>query len=289
MSNTPVNAPTDAHINIALLGTASQSTEYPHLPASLVIDGNYNGYFNGNSASATREGFDDPWWKVDFHGDAIINKIKVWNRRDCCSERLEDAEVQILDTNEIVVATEKIGISKDEISFEFNFDNVEGSAVAVRIKKNNQVLSLAEVEVFGIMKWTLLHKRGSTKLGKTSENLWMSINKGSYVRRICHSCSRNSHKEIIYKRLSSKGGIDFRDLLLDNWHDCINILGLDFNLFSTFADAKNDQNPWSWCSYNIAGIGFPRDCGPSGWGGENWNSLSREGETDFAYYLLTAN
>merc|ERR1711982_97323 len=44
--------------------------------------------------------------------------------------------------------------------------------------------------------------------------LWKNIDKGSYIRRVCESCSRDSHKDIIYKRLTSKGAIDFKDLFL---------------------------------------------------------------------------
>merc|ERR1712204_155539 len=56
-------------------------------------------------------------------------------------------------------------------------------------------------------------------ISSTSQpELWKNIDKGSYIRRICNSCSRDSHKDIIYKRLTSKGEIDFKDLFLSNWY-----------------------------------------------------------------------
>ena len=116
---------------------------------------------------------------------------------------------------------------------------------------------------------------------------------GSYIKRICESCSKSTHKLIIYKRLTPKGKIEFSKLFLSDWfskpskNDAENAIKKDFNLYSTFDDAKNDVSQWSFCNYNDAGIGFPRDCGPTGWVGSEWNSMTRGGETDFAYYLYT--
>jgi len=140
--------------------------------------------------------------------------------------------------------------------------------------------------------WTILYGRGSMISSETQPDLWKTIDEGSYVRRICKSCSQNSHKDITYKRLTSGGEIDFRDMFLGNWFsdpagDGKNIRGTDFNLFSSFEDAKENQSPWNFCNYNDGGIGFPRDCGPNGGVGGEWNSMRRGGETDFAFYLWT--
>jgi len=126
------------------------------------------------------------------------------------------------------------------------------------------------------------------------DSLWAAIDTGSYVRRICKSCHRDSHKDIIYKRLTPKGEIDFKDLFLTNWFTDpqgagTNIRGSDFNLFSSMEEAKNNQNPWTFCNYNHQWIGFPRDCGPTGPVGGEWNSNAGHGQMDFAYYLYTGN
>jgi len=140
--------------------------------------------------------------------------------------------------------------------------------------------------------WTMLYGRGSMISSDTNPDLWNSVQQGSYIRRLCPSCHNTSHKDITYKRLTSEGTIDFRKLFLSNWFsdpegDGKNVRGEDFNLFSSFEDAKNNTNPWKFCNYNDGGIGFPRDCGPNGHVGGEWNSMSRGGETDFAYYLYT--
>jgi len=90
--------------------------------------------------------------------------------------------------------------------------------------------------------------------------------------------------------LSPKGTIDYKNLFLNYWADNpagegTNVLGSDFNMFSTFEDAKSDKNPWTFCNYNAPG--YPRDCGPSGYVPYEWNSLTNGGETEYAFYLFT--
>jgi hypothetical protein len=140
--------------------------------------------------------------------------------------------------------------------------------------------------------WTQLYGRGSMISTKTKDEKWENVTQFSLVRRVCKSCSRATHKDVIYKRIKKKGDIDFRDLFLSNWFSDpsgagTNILGSDFNLFSTVEDALNNTNHWTFCNYNDPGIGFPRDCGPTGYVPSEWNSLNRGGEKDFAYYLYT--
>jgi len=150
---------------------------------------------------------------------------------------------------------------------------------------------LSDVEREG---WTLLYSRGSTISSTPQPELWKNIDKGSYIRRICNSCSRDSHKNIIYKRLTSKGDIDFEDLFLSNWFSDPsgagrNIRNADFNLFSSFQDAKDNKNPWKYCNYNSGGIGFPRECGPTSRVTYEWNSMMKGGESDFVFYLYTGD
>ena len=38
-----------------------------------------------------------------------------------------------------------------------------------------------------------------------------------------------------------------------------------------------DKNRWQFCNYNDRGIGFPRDCGPTGRINSPWNSYTRGG------------
>merc|ERR1719313_52557 len=115
-----------------------------------------------------------------------------------------------------------------------------------------------------------------------------AVQMGAIVRRYCADC-RGSHKEIFYKRLTPvPKGFSFYDLFLVTWSNANNKLGVDFNLYSSLADARAGSNPWKYCNYNDRGIGFPRDCGPSGKTNGQWTSLTRGGKKDYAYFIFEA-
>ena len=71
------------------------------------------------------------------------------------------------------------------------------------------------------------------------------------------------------------------NLLRENWFSHHNHLDRDFDIYSSYADALHNRNPWNWCNYNDRGVGFPRDCGPRGPVGGQWNSWSRNRKVTF--------
>jgi hypothetical protein len=98
------------------------------------------------------------------------------------------------------------------------------------------------------------------------------------VRRVCPSCSRQSHKDIYYRRLTPMpDDFDLLDTLMNNWVDTDNKHNVDFALYSTHLDAFYDTNRWTHCNFNYNRVGFPRDCGPTSLVGNQWNAYSRSG------------
>ena len=77
--------------NAALGKTATQkSLDWGGTP-DRAVDGNIDGAFFANSVTHTAEdGSAEPWWQVDLGSDVPIHEIAVWNRTDCCSDRLSD-------------------------------------------------------------------------------------------------------------------------------------------------------------------------------------------------------
>jgi len=117
------------------------------------------------------------------------------------------------------------------------------------------------------------------------------------VRRVCDSCSAKSHQDIYYQRVTelpspgsynengegvfdaAAGQVSFLNTFMNDWFDNVqglkfNVLGVDFNLYSSYEDAKADTNRWTHCNYNDVGVGFPRDCGPKGYIWHQWNAFS---------------
>merc|ERR1719431_554221 len=60
----------------------------------------------------------------------------------------------------------------------------------------------------------------------------------------------------------------------EDWFSTNNVLGTDFNLYSTLEDALSGSNPWLFCNYDDPGVGMFRDCGPDGVEA-NWQMTSR--------------
>lgn len=106
------------------------------------------------------------------------------------------------------------------------------------------------------------------------------------VRRICDSCQSDTHLDIYYKRKTplppfgtntTAGELYFLDLFMNQWTSKNNVLNVDFELYSTYQDALDGTNKWTYCNYDYANVGFPRDCGPRGYVGANWNSYNSGG------------
>ena len=57
------------------------------------------------------------------------------------------------------------------------------------------------------------------------------------------------------------------------WANTDNVLGTDFEIYSSLDDLKSGSNKWPFCNYNDPDVGFPRDCGPNGAVGNTWFSL----------------
>ena len=88
-------------VNIGRLGKATQSSVGYNAPASKALDGKRDGSFA--SCSCTNEER-DAWWEVDLGGAFPIDSVAVWNRTDCCPERLDHVSIQILDESRRRVA-----------------------------------------------------------------------------------------------------------------------------------------------------------------------------------------
>jgi len=111
------------------------------------------------------------------------------------------------------------------------------------------------------------------------------------VRRICDSCSSDDHVDIYYKRISPlPENTKFLNVFLSDWNDKPkNTMHVDFELYSTYEDAIRGENKWMFCNFSDGIVGFPRDCGPNGPVGHQWNSYVRGGGTakDHGFYVET--
>ncbi|XP_017334058.1 fucolectin [Ictalurus punctatus] len=137
--------PTHLEVNVALRGIAIQSSSV--YPAYLAIDGNKVSY----SFTHTNNEY-NPWWRVDLLAVYDISQVVITNRGDCCSERINGAEIHI--GNSLVNNGNNnprcVVISSIPAGASANYTcKMKGRYVNIIIPKVIQVLTLCEVEVYG--------------------------------------------------------------------------------------------------------------------------------------------
>lgn len=127
-------------------------------------------------------------------------------------------------------------------------------------------------------------------------DIWAN-SENQILRRRCVDC-KDSHKDIYYRRFDQNGlpeGFDLLHIVKDYWYSSPSIehndFQVDFKLYSTYEDAKNDTNNWQACNFNDANVGFPRDCGPTRLVGHQWNTFTRpvhgrhHGQPSVSFYV----
>ncbi len=88
-------------------GKATQSSIGSDGDPARAIDGNKDQIYTGNSVTHTTTE-NNPWWQVDLGGVKDIGRIVVYNRGDCCGDRLANGILEVLDASQKVVWTGKI-------------------------------------------------------------------------------------------------------------------------------------------------------------------------------------
>lgn len=133
--------------NLALKRPASQSSTALNASASRAVDGNTDGDFYHNSVTHTNNEY-EPWWDVDLGANRAIKRIEIYNRTDCCAERLSDFQIFTRTSQ----GTWSLYANRWAVGLPlFKFENVNRTARYVRIRLMNRglrPLSLAEVKVF---------------------------------------------------------------------------------------------------------------------------------------------
>jgi hypothetical protein len=133
--------------NLALSGTASQSSTGYSGSASRAIDGNTNGSYSSGSVTHTATSDASPWWQVDLGSTENIGDIKIFNRTDgCCVSRLSNFTVSVINANGTTTFSKTYNTAPNP-SLTVDAGGASGKIVRVALNVNNR-LSLAEVEVY---------------------------------------------------------------------------------------------------------------------------------------------
>lgn len=154
-----VTVPADrlyAVTNLAQGKASSQSSTANGGLASRAVDGNTNGAWSANSVTHTSNSA-NAWWQVNLGNTYALNSIVLWNRTDCCANRLSNFYVFVSTSD--MTGRSFSSLVNDTTVWRYRLTgqapaklhipaNVNGRYVRVQLAGTNY-LSLAEVQVFG--------------------------------------------------------------------------------------------------------------------------------------------
>jgi len=142
--------------NLAQGRTASQSSTYASAGANRAVDGNTNGNYSAGSVTHTNRST-NAWWQVDLGASYALDSIQLWNRTDCCSDRLTNFYVFVSSSN--LSGRSYSSLVGDSTVWRYQVTGqaptkldipagINGRYVRVQLAGTNN-LSLAEVQVWG--------------------------------------------------------------------------------------------------------------------------------------------
>ncbi|XDV19495.1 hypothetical protein PO909_024960 [Leuciscus waleckii] len=138
--------------NLAVDGAVTQSSTWLDWFAENAIDGN-RGLQQLNTGCSSTLNETNPWWRLDLRDVYRISKVVVTNRRDCCAEQINGAEIRIGNSlenngnnNPICAVIPAIPAGE---SYSYSCGGMDGRYVNLIIAGDMKTLTLCEVEVYG--------------------------------------------------------------------------------------------------------------------------------------------
>ncbi|XP_039505388.1 fucolectin-like [Pimephales promelas] len=138
--------------NRAVRGAATQSSTSGDWFAEKAIDSNrgLQQLYTGCSSTLNQT---NPWWRLDLRDVYRVSKVVVTNRRDCCTEQINGAEIRIGNSLENNGSNNPIcavipAIPAGE-SYNYSCGGMEGRYVNLIVPGDMKTLSLCELEVYG--------------------------------------------------------------------------------------------------------------------------------------------
>ncbi|KAK2913258.1 hypothetical protein Q8A67_001657 [Cirrhinus molitorella] len=138
--------------NVAVNGATTQSSTFGNWVAEKAIDSN-RGLQQVNTSCVSTLNETNPWWRLDLCDVYRISKVVVTNRKDCCAEQINGAEIRIGNSlenngNDNPICAVIPAIPAGE-SYSYSCGEMEGRYVNMIIPGEMKILTLCEVEVYG--------------------------------------------------------------------------------------------------------------------------------------------
>jgi len=125
--------------NTQAVTTRQSSVDFGGEPAR-AVDGNTDGNYGKGSCTHTKNE-KGAWWEVRFRKPRYVDRVVIWNRQDCCAERLSNFVVKAGDT----VCKTITGVAGRQTDVPCG--QAKADSVVIQLLGTN-FLTLCEVQVF---------------------------------------------------------------------------------------------------------------------------------------------
>ncbi|XP_067266335.1 uncharacterized protein [Chanodichthys erythropterus] len=176
--------------NLAAGEAATQSSTSADWSAEKAIDGNrgLQQLYTGCSSTLNET---NPWWRLDLRHVYRVSRVVITNRKDCCAERLNGAEIHIGNSLENNGSNNPIcavipAIPAGE-SYSYSCNGMDGRYVNLIIPGDMKILALCEVEVYGdgpVLKRSFVKMQFNSRVDLTDPSMRENVLKQERILRI---------------------------------------------------------------------------------------------------------
>uniref|UniRef100_A0A3Q1KGE1 F5/8 type C domain-containing protein n=1 Tax=Anabas testudineus TaxID=64144 RepID=A0A3Q1KGE1_ANATE len=253
--------------NIARGGKVTQSSLYGDAVPERAIDGNRASNWAENSCTHTQNDM-SPWWRVDLLKTYNINTVTITNRKDCCPERINGAEIRVGnslkdDGNSNPVCAEILSIPAGT-SKTYDCKGMEGRYVNIVISRQKEYLTLCEVEITGQPSVTNIARGGkvtqSSLYGDAIPERAIDGNRASNWGE--NSCTHTQNQLNPWWRLDLLNKYYINTVTITNRKDCCpeRINGAEIRIGNSLTDYGNTNPICTVISSIPAGTSTTYDC-----------------------------
>eukprot|EP01083_Nonionella_stella_P008499 24536_1 len=112
------------------------------------------------------------------------------------------------------------------------------------------------------------------------------------IKRLCFDCVF-TYETIYYRRYTVETNYEISALVTKEWKSIHNVMGVDFNLYSSYEDALNDnrENAWQYCNdFDVTNVAAFGDCAPSlsEYVADQWNGPGAQKSVSFYIHRKAA-
>ncbi len=120
--------------------TFQSSTYASSTGAEKVVDGNESTFNHTQKEN-------NPWWEVDLGSIKNIKEVKIWNRGDCCQNRLQNFDIRIYETRGGSQVKSVFVSGQPSANGSTYQINASGRVVRIQLRGNNRFLHMDQVSV----------------------------------------------------------------------------------------------------------------------------------------------